>query len=313
MTTPKLILAALAAACTLSAATLSFAQPQPFVISPERVKQGWGMDLGGTKTIFIPTVILKVSVMGDFSAKKQSGMFSRKNASAQAHGQFYVKGLEKPLAQDLAAKVQADLVKRLRDSGYTVLTWDDLKDDPFLAAYARQKPEETWNMPLATGKPLSWVAATPTDAQAFETAGLTTIGFRMQSLAREKNFVIMVPEISYAVPQMWGETSSGYSRVEAGINIDPAMKLFWVNVWGANPKGGQAWMMVQDHGGRPASEKAGNFEKMSGSNMQISKSWTSSASDFLFTLDTQAFSDGVLRVGYAVNEYIVAEVNKAAK
>lgn len=45
----------------------------------------------------------------------------------------------------------------------------------------------------------------------------------------------------------------------------------------------------------------------------FSSSWGRSSSDWVMMLDPQAFSDGILRVGYAINDMTGAQVKKVRK
>ncbi len=46
---------------------------------------------------------------------------------------------------------------------------------------------------------------------------------------------------------------------------------------------------------------------------EFSKAWQRSSSDWVMTLDPQAFADGILRVAYAINTMTVAQISKVQK
>ncbi len=146
-------------------------------------------------------------------------------ANAQAHGKFYVRGLDKTLLQELARKVQDDFVAKLRATGVTVLTYDDLKADPVVAEHGRLSPDGKWGFPTFTKDPLTFLRVTPTDAQEFERGLAASPTFWLHSLAKQKSLTVLLPEIAYTVPQMWGEVESGYKRDSAGIAVNSAMML----------------------------------------------------------------------------------------
>ena len=123
------------------AATASAQSPamKPFEINMDRVKiSNFGGNFGGSKTYLIPTVNLVVSARGSVWAK---------SGGAKAHGKYYVDGLSKPLLQELARKIQDDLVSRMRAAGYTVLTYEDVKAEPDIAGHSRNRPDEKYCRP----------------------------------------------------------------------------------------------------------------------------------------------------------------------
>src|ERR1700744_4465708 len=75
---------------------------KPFDINMDRVKVAtFGGNFAQTKTYLVPTYTIHASVLGSVWAKK---------GGANAHGKDYVSGLDKEFLQDLAAKLQEDLV-----------------------------------------------------------------------------------------------------------------------------------------------------------------------------------------------------------
>ena len=105
---------------------LARAELPPFELNKDRIKvSSFGGSLKSSKTFLVPTATIMVSASGSVWAQAKNG-----SANAQAHAKFYVKGLDKALLQNLARQVQDDLVTKLRAAGYTVLTYDDVRDRP---------------------------------------------------------------------------------------------------------------------------------------------------------------------------------------
>ncbi|MEO6568398.1 MAG: hypothetical protein ABIO94_06505 [Opitutaceae bacterium] len=283
------------------------AETKPFELNPDRVKISDPKGLNA-KTYFVPGVNLVISCSGSVWAQSKKG-----GGNAQAHGIFYVQGLEKSLVQELARKVQDDFVAKLRETGATVLTYEDLKSDPLVTAHGRLSPDEKWGFPTTSKSPLTYIIATPTDAQSFARGIAASPTFWLQPMAKEKKLTVLTPEITFTVPQMWGEVDSGYKRDAAGIAVNSTMLLHGASIYVNNPQGSFTHIQIQTHGQRPASEVTGTVKKLSEDNTSFSSSWGRSSSDWVMKLDPDAFSDGVLRVGYAINTYVVAAVKKAQK
>jgi hypothetical protein len=262
----------------------------------------FGGNFGTTKTYLIPTVSVVVSARGSVWAKK---------GGAKAHGKYFVDGLKKPLLQDLARKIQDDLVTRMRAAGYTVLTYDDVKGEPDVASHGLLHADDRYGLPTTggLGMPVTFVVATPTDAQAFETP-IQGPAWWLRGISKSKDLTVIVPELKFTVPQMFGETESTVTRDTAGIATDPTMIFEGAMVYGVNPKGGGPAIQIQRHGKRTAADNTGVIKKVSEDKFTVHDLMESTSGDFVMTLDPTIFSDGILRVGFAVNGLIVSELAK---
>jgi hypothetical protein len=289
---------------TLAAGAQSAAM-KPWELNMERVKVSrFGGSLGSSNTILVPAVNLLVTSHGSVWSKK---------GGAQAHGKFYVEGLSKELLQELAGKMQSDLVARLRAAGKTVLTYDDVKDDSLFTGQPRLKADAKWGLPIkgGWGAPLTFLIAAPTDAQEFDNP-IQGPTWWMRGMAKDKKLIVVVPEITFTVPQMFSETESGYKRDQAGIATDPAMIMEGAMVYTMDAKG-TANIQIQRHGKRVAAEVTGTIVKANEDRTTFSEAWQRTSGDFVMTLDQTAFVDGVLRVAYAINGLIVSEMAKAGR
>lgn len=287
-----------------SAAPLA-AQDAPFEVNLDRVKVAGGNRLGDSDTYFIPTFYLLVAAKGSAWASK---------GGAQAHAKWFVDGLTKEMMQDFSKKLHDDLATKIRAAGYKVLTYDDMKGDPALAEKNLMGTDEKWGMPTRKGifESTRFVVGTPTDAQAYS-FGITGPVWPFRGLAKDKQVVVLVPEIWFQAPQVSAKTEEGYKRASAGINFNPMMILESAVVWGLNPKQAGVSIIVQRHGSRHASENAGTITQLSEDKYNFSSDWKRTSGDFSFTIDPGAVAAGILRVGYALNSMIADKVREAHK
>jgi hypothetical protein len=289
-------------------APLARAELKPFELNMDRVKIVDPKGLAAP-SYFVPGVNLVVSCSGSVWAQSKAG-----GGNAKAHGKFFVKGLDKALLQGLARQAQEDLVAKLRATGATVLTYDDLKDDPMVAGHGRRSPDAKWGLPASSGfSSLTFLTAAPTDAQAYERGMAASAAFWLHPLVKERKLIVIFPEITFTVPQMWGEVEAGYRRDSAGIAVNSTMLLQGAAIYVDNPQGSFTNIQIQTHGKRPAAEVTGTIKKLSEDKTQFSASWAQSTSDWMMALDAQAFSDGVLRVSYAINSMVADQVKKVRK
>lgn len=275
---------------------------KPFELNLDRVKVNtFGGKLSDSRTYFVPTYSLVVSVYGSVWAGK---------GGAQAHGKFFVDGLDKPLMQGLAVKLQNDLVTRMRAAGYTVLTFEDVKDTPDVVGRSLDKDNEKWGFPVRKITPLTYIVAAPSDAQQFNNPGVGA-AWPFRGIAKEKQLLVLSPELRFTVPQMWGVTRAGYASTSAGISTDPAMIFEGAWIAAVNAKGGTVNIMVDRHGMRLASEVTGTIKQLSEVKYNLSDEWKRTSGDFSMTIDPVAFTDGIMRVGLAVNTMVLSELAKA--
>ena len=288
---------------TSALALSALAQSKPFEINMDRVKvSSFGGNFGTTTTYLIPTLRLHVSVQGSVWAK---------SGGAKAHGKYYVAGIDHDMLQGLAKTLQDDLVTKMRAAGYTVLTYDDIKSEPDVTSQSVDKIDSRYGLPTSggLGMPVTFVDATPTDAQAFGKP-VQGPGWPFRGISKAKDLTVIVPELTFTTPQMFGQTESTAYRDKAGISTDPAMIFEGANVYGVTPKGGGPAITVQRHGKRTAADVAGTITKYGEDTTHVEHvmDWTSG--DFVMDLDKPVFTDGILRVGRALNDVIVAQVKK---
>jgi hypothetical protein len=276
---------------------------KPFDLNMDRVKVStFGGNFAMTKSYLIPTYTIQVSSLGSVWAKA---------GRTKAHAKYYVYGLDKALLQGLSKTLQDDLVTKMRAAGYSVLTYEDVKNEPDVTSHALLKVDSRYGLPTGggLGAPVTFVIANPSDAQAFESP-IQGPAWWLRGISKEKALTVIVPELTFTTPQMFGEASSTEHVDSAGISTDPRMIFEGAKIVGTNPKGGQPAIQVQKHGMRTAADVAGKITKVSEDRTTVSHVFETSVDDYVMQLDATVFSDGILRVGFAVNDMIVAEIKK---
>lgn len=276
---------------------------KPFEINMDRVKvSSFGGNFGGTSTYIVPTVRVRLSVQGSVWAKK---------GGAKAHGKYFVAGADHDVMQGLAKSLQDDLVTKLRAAGQTVLTYDDLKSEADVASLSLDQPDSRYALPTSGGfgAPVTFVDATPSDAQTFAKP-VQGPAWSFRGLAKAKNATVIIPELTFTTPQMFGQVETSVWTDSAGISMDPTMIFEGATVYGLTPKGGGPAIAVQRHGKRTAADVAGKITKVNEQTIHIHNVRESTSGDFVMELDQPVFTDGILRVGYALNDLIVAQVKK---
>lgn len=183
-------------------------------------------------TIIVPSAYVKFPVGGKVSVAEQGSALSTiggGNAnSVKASATFTVKGLDKALAQKIAKAAYDDFVAQLRGAGYTVLTYDDVKDRGEIKDADRESPDRDYGLPTEKiwGGATTAVVAAPSDAQMFD-SGMTGLYSEFISMGKLKfkDAALIIPVYTLTAPQMWGEKSQSYSTIGAAVHGAPAMVL----------------------------------------------------------------------------------------
>jgi hypothetical protein len=287
---------------TLSALAQSPAM-KPFEINMDRVRvSSFGGNFGTTDTYLIPTVRVRLSVQGSVWAQK---------GGAKAHGKYWVFGADHDVMQDVAKKLQDDLASKMRAAGYTVLTYEDVKSEPDVAGQSLDKVDSRYGLPTSGGfgMPVTFIDATPTDAQSFAKP-IQGPAWAFRGVAKAKNLTVIVPELTFTTPQMWGQVERSAWTDSAGVSMDPRMIFEGATVVGVTPKGGGPAIQVQQHGKRLAADVAGKIVKASENKLHVEHVSEFTSADYVMDFDKPVFTDGILRVGFALNDVIVAQVKK---
>lgn len=178
--------------------------------------------LGSNKILLVPTAYVTLVTDGRVSASKQSGIFQRGNASAQAAANFKVNGIDKVYAQRLAQAALDNLIQQLRGAGYTVLTYADVKDrDVFRNAVREAGPK------AGSEGGLNTLTFAPSDEQHFQSgfAGGLFAEFISGGKTRIGDATLVIPQYSFHAPQAWAEGSRGYNSVSASTHVAHGMNM----------------------------------------------------------------------------------------
>lgn len=290
------------------------------VINPEDL-------LDSNRTLVIPTLYLSVLTDGRIAASKGSGVFSTSNNVAKASANYKVAGLTKAFVQQLAQAAYDDLVGQLRQAGYTVLTYADVKDRDFLKSAARETSAGPMGLPVKSEGGNNFVLAAPSDEQLFKSgfAGGDLSEFQSGGKSRFTDATLIFPVYTFVSPQAWGEGSSGYKSVSAEVNVAEGMNMVSARAtWMGQPK---VRMMTGIPGvatkqqALNTTEKAGTLTMVADTTPQAANALSqvlnllggggaikSKSSDWQFAIDQDAYRAGVLNGVHAFN----AEVAKAA-
>jgi hypothetical protein len=192
----------------------------------------------GMTKVLVPTVLVRLATRGSLSVVNQGRFFQTDGKTVKAKGKFVVAGLDKEYAQSLARQLHDDFVARLRSAGYTVLTYDDVKDHPEVAGMKRYKPDEEYGMPTGgpPGSKNTYVVAFPSDAQAIDPP-FQGYAWGFRKVSKELDATLLVPEYVVDAPLLTGSKRHGVASRGATVSVFPEM-LVNAYVALATPKGG---------------------------------------------------------------------------
>src|SRR5688572_3276721 len=244
-------------------AVASAAQAQaPALTADVDVSKGGVLNDGDA--ILIPTVLLQIPADGSMFVANQRG-----GASAQAKAKYVVEGFTKEMLQSLAQKAQEDLVTRFRAAGFTVKTWDDIKDNPEVAKWDLMKPDKDYGMPTDGDPGVTYLVTSPSDAQSLKN-GVTGPTWKFRNIARDQKSIVIVPQYWFAAPQVWADKGRGYKSVSASVNVAPGLNMHGAFAWILSSKGGGGSVKLKD--GLLLTENAGTLVELDKKNMNAGSS-----------------------------------------
>jgi hypothetical protein len=291
------LLAALLAATPASTQTFSNAG---FEINRERVKLGTINSCAKSAAYLVPTLYLYTSARKSLSA---GGGLGR----AKSKARVFIEGLSKTELQDIARRIHAEIVARLRAAGFNVLTFDDVRSD--VADKARMSANPRYGMPTHDSRAwpgMDFTVATPSDEQALD-YGLMGPQSNFAKAAQRTGATLLLPEIYLTLPQLGATASHTETQTwrssEANISFDPAMHFAGATVYGATAKGGWCSIGVPEHGVRVPAAIAGQFKELSVTGDQAGE-WSVKRGDFTFIVDQAAFRTGALAAGRSLAQLI---------
>ena len=309
-----LTVAALAAIALSPGAALSKAAPAPtqdfnganFEINRDRVKFGTLKTCAKGTTYLVPTTYLYVTARTKLSAGGGLG-------NAKSKARVFIDGLTRSELQGLSGQITDEIVSRLRASGYTVLTWDDVKGD--VADKERWPDNPKYGMPTHDARAFpgtDFFVAAPSDEQALS-YGLTGPAGNFGKAAARTNATLLLPEIYLTLPQLGAQANvtntETWHSSSSNITFDPAMHLASAFVYGATAKGGWCSIAVPEHGVRTPAPVAGHFEELSRKEDKAGDEWSLVSGDFSFEVDDAAFRTGVLATGRTLAQLIADAMN----
>lgn len=316
---------ALAAASLLPSALAQTADPvRPVfnvtIVNPEDL-------LDYDKTVVVPTAYVTLLTDGRVSAVKQAGFFQRGSGSAGASASYRVQGIDKAYAQQLARAAYEDFVAQMRQAGYKVVTYEDIRERDPVKGAARDTAAGSLGLPTSAQGGNNFVTAAPSDDQLFASgfAGGKFSEFISGGKSKFTDATVIIPHYTFVAPQAWAEGSRGYNSVSAEANVAPGMNLLVANAhWMGAPK---SRMMSGIPGVATreqvinVSEKSGTLQKTADTTPQAANTISSalgaltgsgsiqkSSGEYQLTIDREAYTAGILNGVRGFN----AEVAKAA-
>ncbi|MEJ0023010.1 MAG: hypothetical protein WDN76_05905 [Alphaproteobacteria bacterium] len=271
-----------------------------FEINRDRVTYGTIKSCAKSASYLVPTTYLYVTARNAQTAGGGLG-----NATSKAR--VFVEGLTKSELQGLAGNIQTEIVGKLRDAGYAVLTFEDVKAD--VADKARMETNPRYNMTTHTARNfpgIDFFVATPSDEQTLD-YGLMGAQANFTKAAQRTGATLLLPEVYMTLPQIGATASKSegltWKSSQAKISFDPSMHLAGSTVMGLTAKGAWCSIIIPEHGMRLPAPVAGAFKELSTSTDDYGD-WTVKRGDFTFVVDEAAFQTGVQAVGKSLAKLI---------
>lgn len=181
-------------------------------------------------TVVVPTAYVKLLVEGSAFVSQTGGyQIGKSSNSVKASAKYQVLGIDKQLAQAIAQQAYDDFVAKLRASGYTVLTYKDIRDRDFVRSAEREQADATRGLPVESSRngDETYVVAAPSDEQQFKSGmnGGVFNQFIHWGKPKFTDATMIIPQYTITAPQVWGKKEASYSTISAAIGTEPSMQL----------------------------------------------------------------------------------------
>ena len=193
--------------------------------------------------VIVPTIVVRYVAKGSLFVSNSGRFYETGGGTAKAKGKFIVGGLEKEYVQGLSKQLYDDLVARLRAAGYTVLAYDDIKDNPEVQKMGRLKDDKDFGMPTFSGLGTknTYLLGFPSDEMAIDPP-FQGYGWGFRKVAKDLDAGVMIVEFDIDAPQLSAGKRNGIATRSASVSVNGEMsvrarmsfwtpKMAWGNVW----------------------------------------------------------------------------------
>lgn len=193
------------------------------VVSPEDLR-----DSG--RTLVVPTAFVSLLAAGQSTASGPAGALRHGQRRGQITVDYRVGGIDKDYAQSLAKAAYEDFVGQLRQAGYTVLSYADVKERDYVRNAQREAADP---MPSRSEVGATFVTAAPSDEQHFK-GGLhfgVLAEFQSGGRSRFPDATLVIPSYVFSSPQVWTRGSQAERPDSISGGLTPGMNLIFASAY----------------------------------------------------------------------------------
>lgn len=271
---------------------------------------------GSSDTILVPSIYLHLLTKGTYKQSK---------GGAHARATFAVTNMDPALGTELASAIHADLVGKLEASGWKVLTYADTQDQRWdkvdKAGVNKELDAPGHDMNLGFGKQY-WLTFSPEgvpvfDPMTFGTPGSPDVHGIHRKIARKVDANLLFPVYRFNAPIPYGETSRGYKKNRAEVNVMPGLELAYADSGQYSVKGAWGWVRLEE----PVrlADDVGSVTEVTSSNEKNYILGTGTAfrsigkGDYSMSLDLDKYKAEILKAAKDYNTSLVAALEPVIK
>jgi len=260
-------------------------------------------------TILVPSLYLHTLV---------EGRYTQSNRNAHAKAKYALTNASPALGTELATLIYRDLIEKLEQSGWKVLTYEDTKDHPGWAELNMIEDHKALGIPgfdfnFGHGKQ-TWMTSLPKDGypakpQRIGTPGSPNLHKIHTRVAKDLGANLLFPVFRFDGPVAYGSKVRGYKRRSAKAGIAAVMDLAYIHSGFYSRKG--AWGGVNGKKSVRVSENIGSIQKVEESQSENVSLFTFetfrsiSRGDYQVTLDLEEYKRAILQAATDYNTLLV--------
>lgn len=270
-----------------------------------------------SKKILVPSNWVQTMVSGEQKSYKDG---------AHAKANVHIGGMTSQLGEEIATELYDDLVTKLRNDGWEVFTFEDIKNNSDVVDIDRMEVDKDYGFTGIekdyTGQgDKVWMFSSPASAPTFDLdfTGIQPPTSDLHSIARSLGAHMVWPRYMFVTPIMYSETASGYKKNYASVGLVPAVELnhSFSSINFNSLKGG--WGAIKPNEVKRIADNVGEIEELSASQSQdvalfsFNVFRSMSKGDYKMILNQSAFKDATVKAGKDLNSLAVDAFNAALK
>lgn len=274
-------------------------------------------ELTDSNKILVPSNWVQSMVSGEQKAYRNG---------AHAKATVHIGGMTSELGEEIASALYQDLIEKLENDGWQVMTYADIRNHPDLADIDLMEVDEDYGFTGVekdyTGQgDKVWMYSSPSATPTYDLdfTGNHPPMTDFHAIAKDMGANLVWPRYMFVTPVMYSEDARGYKKSYASVGLLPALELNKnYSMMKFHGEGG-GWGQLSPTVNRRLDDSVGEISQISESQTEDRTLFvfdvfrSMSKGDYSMKLDRDAFKQAALKAGKDLNTLTVEAFSGALK